>query len=256
MNPIAARMANPTTARMVKVGICAALVLALGYVVFVQGARNVDANRGVRAAEGIELTVEQATDMADSTGSVTTLIEDAVIDVSDPSSQTTGATPSVHEADTWYVRRIEDLMSRWGPKYAAAIDDIVKFEHRFKATEDRLYEYFQQQADLTQSTNDPTLRTALQKRDNEEREAYSRWMADAHWILTQAQMMRQDLDDMNVVIEKQQLTVSMLADFSEISAIPSSVKTLHESLSGFRQESDELARSLSSQVFSAELSGR
>ena len=250
------------TPRLAKAGICIILVLALGYVVFVQGARNVDANRGVRAAEGIELTSEQATDMTETADSVSALIEDAAIDVSADPSPSTGATPSAQgseasaTSDAWYVRRIEDLMNRWGPRYAAAVDDIVKFEHRFKTTEDRLHEYFQQQAELTESVNDPKLRAELQNRDNEEQAAYSRWMAEGSRILAEAQAMHRDLDDMNAAIQKQQLTVSMLAEYSKLGAIPSSVRSLHASLSAFRQQSDELARDLSSQVFSAELSGR
>ena len=119
---------------MVKAGISVMAILALGYVVLVQGARNVDANRGVRAAEGIELTSEQATDMTETANSVSALIEDAAIDVPSDLSLSTGATPTAQESeasaksDAWYVRRIEDLMDRWGPRYTAAVDDIVKFE--------------------------------------------------------------------------------------------------------------------------------
>ena len=234
-------------------------VLALCYIVFVQGARNVDANRGVRAAEGIELTSEQATNMTETADSVSALIEDAVTDVSAHPSPSTGTTPIAQESratttsDAWYVRRIENLMNRWAPRYDAAVDDIVKFEHRFKTTEDRLQEYFRQQAELTESVNDPKLRATLRNRDSEEQVAYSRWMKEGRDILVQAQAMRQDLDDMNAAIRKQQLTVSMLAEYSKLGSIPSSASSLHASLSAFRQQSDELARDLSSQVFSAEV---
>ena len=256
---------------MVKAGISVMAILALGYVVLVQGARNVDANRGVRAAEGIELTSEQATDMTETANSVSALIEDAAIDVSSDLSLSTGTEPSIvtepetkgidvseapAKSDAWYVRRIEELMDRWGPRYTAAVDDIVKFEHRFETTEVRLHEYFQQQAELTESVNDPNLRAELRNRDSEEQAAYSRWMAEGRRILAEAQAMRRDLDDMNAAIQKQQLTVSMLAEYSKLGAIPNSVRSLHASLSAFRQQSDELARDLSSQVFSAEFSER
>ena len=246
----------PLVAKMI---VCAIAFGALIYVVFVQGAQNVDADRGERAAEGIELTSEQAEAMTETASLVSDLIEEASIDESD--SQPVGTAPSAQGSnvtttiDAWYVRRIDNLMSRWGPRYSAAVDDIAKFEHRFYTTQDRLEEYFRQQADLTQSINDLSLRAELQNRDYEERQAYSRWMNQAHSILAQALRMRKDLDDMDAVIRKQQLTVSMLTEFHELGVIPNSVRSLHESLSVFRQQSDELARDLSSQIFSGDLVG-
>lgn len=237
-----------------KIAVCVIAFGALVYVVFVQGAQNVDADRGERAAEGIELTSEQAEKMTETANLVSELIEETSIaeSGSPSSSQDSVATSTI---DAWYVRRIENLMDRWGPRYAAAVDDVARFEHRFNAAQDRLEEYFTQQAELTESINDPVLRAELRNRDNEERYAYSRWTAQAHSILAQALSMRRDLEDMDALIRKQQLTVSMLTEFRELTAIPSSVKSLHSSLSAFRQQSNELARDLSTQVFSGDFPG-
>ncbi len=243
-----------------KVIVCAIAFGALIYVAFVQGAQNVDADRGERAAEGIELTSEQAGAMTETAGAASEfLIEEASTDES--GSRSVGAAPSAQVSNStttinaWYERRIEDLASRWEPRYSAAIDDIAKFEHRFNTTQDRLEEYFTRQSELTESINEPDLRAELRTRDIEEQQAYGRWMRQAHTILAEALRMREDLDDMDAVIRKQQLTGAMLAEFRALAAIPNSVSSLHASLRTFRQQSDELARDLSSQVFSGDLVG-
>ena len=240
---------------MAKIAICAVAALGLCYVVFVQGAQSVEADRGTRAAEGIELTSEQAEDMTQAADAVSTLIQDASVDLSLSSSPVVNLTPAAQDAEAdvkseaWYIHRAESLVDRWGPRYAAAIDDIHKFEHRFRTTEDRLKEYFQEQSDITESVNSSDLRAELQNRDAEERAAYERWAEEGWELLVQAQEMREDLDDMDAVIRKQQLTVDMLSQYSEASSIPHSVKNLHASLSHFRKQSDELAKDLSSHVF-------
>ena len=87
------------------------------------------------------------------------------------------------------------------------------------------------------------------RRDAEERDAYERWTVEGSRLLNRALAMGRDLDDMDVVIRKQQLTISMLSQYTSESSIPSSAKSLHASLSEFRLQSDELARDLSIDVF-------
>ena len=243
------------TPRMAKTGICLAAVLGLLYVVLVMGGRNVEADRAVRAAEGIKLTSEQADDMTQTADAVSTLIEDTVGEVS-PAATSVGSTPvaggELARSDEWYVRRADELASRWGPRYEAASRDIDKFEHRFRTTQDRLTEYFQKQSEITQGVNSPNLRTVLQNRDAEEQAAYARWIEEGYKLLAQARNMRVDLDDMDAVIRKQQLTVNMLSEYSQVSSIPSSVRSLYSSLGEFRRQSNQLANDLSSQVFSVE----
>lgn len=61
--------------------------------------------------------------------------------------------------------------------------------------------------------------------------------------------MGRELDDMDIIIRKQQLTISMLSQYTRESSIPSSAESLHASLSEFRLQSDKLARDLSTDVF-------
>ena len=239
----------------IKTAICTVAVLALCYVVFIQGGQNATAERGARAAEGIRMTSEQAEDMSETASAVGTIIEDAAVPPSSSSpsgmdvvAPTQDARPRI-TSDAWYVRRLESLVDRWGPKYGAAKADIEMFEHRFTTAQDRLREYFDQQTKLTGGVNDPMLKAELKRRDEEEREAYERWLMEGWQLLDRARAMGRELDDMDVVIRKQQLTVSMLSEYTTESSIPSSAESLYRSLGEFRVQSDQLARDLSIHVF-------
>ena len=253
-----ARFYRSSLATKVKAVVCVTAVLVLAYFVFVQGWQNVSAQRWARAAEGIRMTSEQAGDMSETTSAVGTLIATAAA----PSSSTPSSNPPPSEGgfssegakphlenSAWYVVRIEDISGRWEPAYSAAKADIERFEHRFRTAEDRLSEYFDEQRELTASVSDSALRAELRLRDSEERRAYTRWTEDGRKLLNRALAIERELDDMNVVIRKQQLTVSMLSEYSRASSIPSSAQSLHRALGEFRLQSDELASHLSTRVF-------
>ena len=254
-----ASLYRSSLATKVKAVVCVMAVLILVYVVFVQGWQNVSAQRGARAAEGIKMTSEQAGDMSRTTSAVGTLIATAAApspsasSSSPPSSVVDGLAPGESqphlEDSAWYVVRIEDISGRWGPAYSAAKADIERFKHRFRTAEDRLSEYFDDQRELTDSVSDSTLRSELSRRDSEERRAYTRWTDEGRKLLDRALAIERELDDMDVVIRKQQLTVSMLSEYSRASSIPSSAQSLHTALDEFRLQSDELASDLSTRVF-------
>ena len=238
-----------------KVGVCAAIVAILLYAVFIVGRQSVDASRGTRAAEGIQHTSEQVEVVTRSADAVAELLDETSPEASPEAvSSTAGTQTSVGaqtlSSDAVYVQRLVELKGQWEPRYTTAIEDIERLEHRFSTATDRLEEYFARQSELTQDINDPGLRAQLQQRDSEERAAYGRWIANGSELLAEILGMRKDLDDMNTVILKQELTVTMLNEYGAMREIPASVKTLYESLSDFRQQSDQLASDLSSQVFS------
>ncbi len=254
INTFGAIISNVSPVTAIKAALCALMVLVLSYVVLFQGGQEAKASRGARAAEGIHMTSRQAEDMSHTANAVSTLIEDAVVhpQASSPSSDVKPLGANTHEAvapDTQYARRIETLVNSWKPSYAAARADIRRFEHRFATAEDRLIEYFKDQSELTQSVNDPRLRSELMRRDAEERDAYKRWTIEGSQLLDRALAMGRELDDMDVIIRKQQLTISMLSQYTRESSIPSSAESLYSSLSEFRLQSDKLARDLSTDVF-------
>ena len=254
-----ASLYRSSLANKVKAVVCATAILVLVYIVFVQGWQNVSAQRGARAAEGIRMTSEQADDVSRTTGAVGTLIAAAAAPSSSASSSSSppplesgfsseDAQPQLEDG-AWYVVRIEDISGRWEPAYSAAKADIERFEHRFRTAEDRLSEYFDEQRELTGSVSDSALRAELRLRDSEERSAYTRWTEEGRKLLNRALAIERELDDMDVVIRKQQLTVSMLSEYSSASSIPSSAQSLHRALGEFRLQSDELASDLSTRVF-------
>ena len=250
------------TPKNAKVGIFAAAALTLMYVVLIQGDRNVEADRAVRASEGIEYTTRQAENMTQAADEVSVLLEDTVASpsIGGMSNQTKGKPIGVEDTpqqeldqetvQTWYSDRINELNRRWSPRYRTAIRDIETFEHRFRTTRARLEEYFDQQTAMTDSISNPSLREDLKVRDHEERQAYDLWLQEGERVVTQASRMRRDLTDMDTIIRKQLLTVGMLGEFSQVRSIPESVKNLHDSLDIFRSQSDELAHDLSVNVFS------
>ena len=249
------RMGATSHSTKIKAAICAAAVLVLAYLVFVQGAQEVTANRGARAAEGIRMTSVQAEEMSGTASAVGTLIKDAAWSADQPPHVAGRVTPDPQDRregsseDVWYVRRIESLVEHWEPRYSAARYDIDRFEHRFRTTQERLREYFSEQGDLTASVHDPYLRAELRRRDSEELEAYDRWTVEGKELLIKALAMRRELDDMDTVIRKQLLTVSMLSEYTAEVSIPASAESLYQSLNEFRNLSDELAGDLSTHVF-------
>ena len=246
------RRLNPVT---VKASICTVAVLAIAYIVLFQGGGNAVADKGIRAAEGLQMTSLQAEDMSRTADEVSGLIEGASVHPAlSPDLETNPTTRAelagVSEGPgAWYVQRLEVLVERWGLEYAAATGEIDRFEHRFRTSEDRLREYFDEQTELTERVNDPNLRAELQRRDEEERAAYRRWTTEGRRLLNRALAVRSELDDMDIVIRKQQLTVGMLSQYTRESSIPSSAASLHKSLREFRVQSDALARDLSIRVF-------
>ena len=238
--------------RLVKATICLIAILAVSYVALVRGAYGIEASKSARAIEGIQLTSAQATEMTQTADAVRVLIADTVLPAPSSAIDNTGVTTKNRqpvEVDARYASRLENLMRSWKPRYESAIDDITRFEHRFRTAEDRLREYFEEQSNITESINDPVLREELRTRDAVERAAYSRWMKEGRGLLAHAREMRHDLDDMDAVIRKQELTVNMLSQYSMANTIPSSVRSLHESLSEFRKQSDELTRDMTDQLF-------
>ena len=198
--------------------------------------------------------------MTQTTEDVSVLIEDTIAapDLT-PISRDVIATPGAQRPEisteateatqTWYVARIDELRRRWTPRYEAAIRDIDTFESRFNTAASRLTEYFDQQSSLTDSIANPSLRSELETRDQQERDAYGRWLRDGELMVLQAIKIREELTDMDTVLRKQQLTASMLSEFSQLNSIPASAQSLHASLGSFRSQSDQLARDLSERVF-------
>ena len=149
-----------------------------------------------------------------------------------------------------YQTDLNDLYERWSPAYQQAIYDLVKFEERFQAAVSLTGAYLEEQSELTATINDPGARTEQEKYDRDERDAVSRWVSNGGAIMSEMAMIKSDLEDMNVIITKQQLRVGFLSENAALYQIPESARQLHNLLDSFRNESDSLASRLQVEVFS------
>ena len=149
-----------------------------------------------------------------------------------------------------YQTDFDALYERWTPAYQQAIYDLVKFEERFYVAVSLTDAYLGEQSALTATIRDPELRADQDRFDREEREAVKRWVANGDALLSQMAIIRTDLEDMNIVITKQQLRVEFLSENAALYQIPESARQLHDSLGSFKTESDSLAQRLQAEAFS------
>ena len=228
-----------------------------------------------QAVEGIKLTSAQIEDVERSTGEVSKLITgdagepearnrlldffDATLRVNVVHAQTPGEPVnrttsegggSESPPQSSYQTDLDDLYERWAPAYQQAMYDLVKFEERFHIATSLTDAYLGEQSALTQTIRDPALRADQETFDREERDAVKRWVSNGQTLLSAMASIKSDLEDMNVVITKQQLRVEFLTENAALYQIPESARQLHNALDSFRNESDSLARRLQSEVFS------
>ena len=71
-----------------------------------------------------------------------------------------------------------------------------------------------------------------------EREVYLNWRAQAHSTLARARLIKQDLDDLNVLITKLELSANFAALYQDFQELPTSLLTLHAEIDKFREESE------------------
>ena len=67
---------------------------------------------------------------------------------------------------------------------------------------------------------------------------YLNWRAQAHSTLARARLIKQDLDDLNVVITKLELSANFAALYQDFQELPTSLLTLHAEIDRFREESE------------------
>ena len=226
-----------------------------------------------RAVEGIKLTSAQIEEVERSTGQVSRLITgDAgearnrlsdliemalrvkIVRAQSPGEPVrndpgeggdSGATPQ-----SSYQTDLKDLYERWAPAYQQAIYDLVKFEDRFQVAVSLTGAYLEEQSALTATIRNPGRRSEQEMFDREESDAVRRWVSNGDALMREMAMIKTDLEDMNVIITKQQLRVEFLSENAALYQIPESARQLHNSLDSFKDESDSLARRLQAEVFS------
>ena len=139
---------------------------------------------------------------------------------------------------TEYLAAVQSLKVAWQPRYDKAVADYKQFADRLHTAEGMSAEYFQVQAGLTAQIINSNQRRSAELQDFREREVYLNWRAQAHSTLARARLIKQDLDDLNVIITKLELSANFAALYQDFQELPTSLLTLHAEIDKFRAESE------------------
>lgn len=139
-----------------------------------------------------------------------------------------------------YLAAVNELQAAWSPRYERAVQDYKVLAHRIHHTEKMADKYFQHQSELTRSITNSDTRSQAEENDNRERDAYLAWRGQAASTLSKAKLIKQDLDDMNIVIVKLQLSANFASLYEDFQELPQSMMALHADIAEFRRQSDEI----------------
>ena len=141
---------------------------------------------------------------------------------------------------TEYLSAVNQLQSAWAPRYDKAAQDYKVFAYRIHHAEKMAEGYFEVQARLTARLTNSDIRGRAEHNDILERNAYLEWRTQAHKTLNRARLIKQDLDDMNVIITKQVLSANFAALYQDFQELPQSMVALHADIAEFQKQSEEI----------------
>ena len=147
---------------------------------------------------------------------------------------------------TEYLAAVQQLQAAWSPRYQKAIKDYKVFAYRIHHSEKMAEEYFHIQARLTASITNVDIRGKAEQNDLHERNAYLEWRSQAHKTLSRALLIKQDLDDMDVIITKQVLSANFAALYQDFQELPQSMVALHADIREFHRQSEEITATFGS----------
>lgn len=139
-----------------------------------------------------------------------------------------------------YIKAASTLREEWEPRYRLARSEYNKLNHQVEYAKKTADEYFDVQAELTNQIQDQALKDQLRKSDLQEKEVYRSWAEQADKTVLKAYEIMQDLEDMDVIIAKTNLSAHFAALNSSAQTLPASMKALHEELDYFRQASQDI----------------
>ena len=119
--------------------------------------------------------------------------------------------PDVAPSRTDYIQAVEQLEQAWTPRYGRAVQEYKRFAYRIDHADEMAVKYFRVQENLTSHIASARDRRRAEQIDAAEREAYLKWRDQAFKTLGQATSIMIELDDMNIVITKQNLSAHFAA---------------------------------------------
>lgn len=139
-----------------------------------------------------------------------------------------------------YIESANVLRDEWTPRYKQARTEYNKLNHRVEFTKNTAEEYFGIQKNLTSQIQDATTKEQMRENDRKEIEAYQIWATQADKTVLKAYELMQDLEDMDIIIAKLNLSAHFAALNSSAQALPASMAELHQELNYFRQASQDI----------------
>lgn len=145
-------------------------------------------------------------------------------------------------SQTQYIQAVEQLQRAWAPRYSKAVQEYKRFAYRIDHADAMANDYFTVQQNLTEQITNSQDRRRAQERDLAEHRVYLDWREQAFRTLGQAQLIMNDLHDMNIVITKQRLSAHFAALYEDFQQIPPAITLLHRELERFRKESERIQK--------------
>lgn len=253
----------------------AGILAACGYLFVTQsGIVGADSNQdATRLASSTNLASEQAQDVSDSffdlsgqssvvrsendseepenaTGENGTS-EPVVIGTSDPAvsealARLSRLSDAEERSESEYILAVNELQSEWRPRYNRAIADYEKLAYRIDYVKEAASDYFQLQKDLTERIRDPQLRSEVALRDANEKHQFDVWERGSNEMLGKVSTIVDDIEDMNVIIDKLTLAANFAIIFDNFGSLSTSIVQLHDEIALFKARSDSIADAISS----------
>jgi hypothetical protein len=139
-----------------------------------------------------------------------------------------------------YLQAVNQLKAAWGPRYAKAVDEFRRFKHRVDHAEEMSTEYLEIQARLTDNISDQQVRERLREVDALERELIAEWIAQANDVITQAEVIKVNLDDMTIRITKLELSATFSLIYEGFQEMPLALTALNDELGRFERETERI----------------
>ena len=139
-----------------------------------------------------------------------------------------------------FIEAANTLREEWEPRYKAARLEYNNLNEQVEVSKNTADEYFGVQQGLTEQIQNPSVKAQYRESDRLEREVFRKWAEQADKTVLMAYEIMQDLEDMNVVIAKTNLSAHFATLNLSTQALPTSMLALHEELDHFRQASQEI----------------
>ncbi len=163
--------------------------------------------------------------------------EHAVKDAMDFLNQ---AQQELEPGSTDYLLAVNQLKSVWDPRYTRAVEEFRRFKYRVDHAGDMSADYQATQERLTRNISSPDVRARMEQVDAQERVLLIEWMGQARAVLSQAEAIKRNLDDMNIRITKLELSATFASVYAGFHSMPVALTALNDELLRFEQETDRI----------------